>query len=409
VTATLLLAVAVAVAWFSVGKLIANPASYSGSIQSVGSVDVNFPNTGELVALSVKPGDHVTKGQVVAQLDPTAAQATLQSDKAVVAADQAKLTDLQASSVNSAQQQQLALQVSQAQAQLAEAQQAVKDAQAVAASQLTQAQAQEASALAQYNQDQAAFTAACPGGVTSSAACLSLSSRVQTDSVALSAAKADVQHVQATGQQAVDAANGLVGQSSAALALAQNQGAVQAAPASPADLDAARVALQQAQAQVATDQAALSALTLVSPASGVVTEVSGSVGDLAGPTGVHSFSGPAPPAPNSQQPSFSLFPAPSSAASSNGANSAVQSLLSVQAGGMVAAAQVTENAVPKLSRGQRAHVIVNALGVTVPGRVQKIIPAPVSASSSVSYEVLVTAKSWPRRMLPGMSISVTFG
>lgn len=404
-----LVVVAALVAWFSITRLLIAPGSFSGSIQSASSVSVNFPNTATLVSLNVKPGDHVTHGQVLAQEDSTAAEATLQSDKAVLDAAQTKLNDLQGSSAGAAQRQQVALQVNQAQAQLANAQQAVRDAEGVGASLLAQAQAQQNQASSQLSQDQVVFDSTCPASAVSSTTCVALATKLQSDSTSLSSAQANVQHVQATNQQTIDAANGTVAQDQAALALSQNQGAVLAAPASPADLDTARVAVNQAQAQVVTDQAALNALTLVSPLSGIVVQVAGSVGELVGPSGVHSFTGPSPPASNSSQPSFSLFPSSPSASSSNGSNTPLESLITVQGGGMVAAAQVTEDQVPKLSAGQQAHVVVNALGISVPGRVEKIIAAPVNASSSVSYEVLIKVKSWPRHVLPGMSISATFG
>ncbi|WP_405584518.1 efflux RND transporter periplasmic adaptor subunit [Streptomyces sp. NBC_01190] len=70
--------------------------SGSGSLASPSDAGVNFTTGGTLSAVDVKPGDKVKKGQVLAKVDPTAADETLQEDQASLTAAQANLTKVEA-------------------------------------------------------------------------------------------------------------------------------------------------------------------------------------------------------------------------------------------------------------------------------------------------------------------------
>ncbi|WNI16771.1 efflux RND transporter periplasmic adaptor subunit [Actinacidiphila sp. ITFR-21] len=80
--------------------------SGSGSLASPSDAGVDFTTGGTLTQVNVKPGDKVKKGQVLARVDPTDANATLQQDEASLTAAEANLTkveegELPASSGNS--------------------------------------------------------------------------------------------------------------------------------------------------------------------------------------------------------------------------------------------------------------------------------------------------------------------
>ena len=66
--------------------------SAAGSVQSANTAAADFTTAGTVTSISVKVGDTVTKGQVLAQVDPTAAQAQLTTAEANLTAAKASLT-----------------------------------------------------------------------------------------------------------------------------------------------------------------------------------------------------------------------------------------------------------------------------------------------------------------------------
>ncbi|MEV5276917.1 biotin/lipoyl-binding protein [Streptomyces sp. NPDC051993] len=69
--------------------------SGSGSLTSPSDAGVNFTTGGRLTEVDVKPGDKVSKGQVLGKVDATAAKETLSQDEASLTAAQANLTKVQ--------------------------------------------------------------------------------------------------------------------------------------------------------------------------------------------------------------------------------------------------------------------------------------------------------------------------
>ncbi len=67
----------------------------TGTVQPATSLNLNFATGGTLTSVKVKAGDKVAAGQVLATIDPSAAQVGLQSAKANLAAAQQKLTQAQ--------------------------------------------------------------------------------------------------------------------------------------------------------------------------------------------------------------------------------------------------------------------------------------------------------------------------
>lgn len=66
--------------------------SGSGSLVSPSDAGASFTTGGRLTEVKVAPGDKVTKGEVLAKVDPTDADETLSVDQATLTADEANLT-----------------------------------------------------------------------------------------------------------------------------------------------------------------------------------------------------------------------------------------------------------------------------------------------------------------------------
>ncbi|WP_327130653.1 HlyD family efflux transporter periplasmic adaptor subunit [Streptomyces sp. NBC_01343] len=121
--------------------------SGSGSLGSPSDAGVNFTTGGRLTEVDVKPGDKVTKGQLLGKVDATAATETLTQARAALTAAQANVTKAEAGQVSSSSASSGgsssskggsapapaptvdAAQVAQARSQLTQAQNAVESAQ----------------------------------------------------------------------------------------------------------------------------------------------------------------------------------------------------------------------------------------------------------------------------------------
>jgi macrolide-specific efflux system membrane fusion protein len=97
------------------GSVVAT-ASATGTVQSANTANADFGTTGTVTEIDVKVGDAVIKGQVLAKLDPTAAQDQLNTANANLASAQQSLTRANSASPVDASA------VASAQAQVAQAQ-----------------------------------------------------------------------------------------------------------------------------------------------------------------------------------------------------------------------------------------------------------------------------------------------
>src|SRR5262245_5493687 len=101
------------------GQVVAD-VSASGSVQSGNTASADFATSGTISSISVKIGDTVTKGQVLATVDPTSANAQLTTSQANLNAAKASLTRADSSGDDAT--------IAQAEAQVTTAQAAVNDA-----------------------------------------------------------------------------------------------------------------------------------------------------------------------------------------------------------------------------------------------------------------------------------------
>ena len=98
---------------------VVSTASATGTVQSANTANADFGTSGTVTEIDVKVGDAVTKGQVLARLDPTAAQDQLNTANANLASAQQSLARANAAAPVDASA------VASAQAQVAQAQVAV--------------------------------------------------------------------------------------------------------------------------------------------------------------------------------------------------------------------------------------------------------------------------------------------
>ena len=316
-------ALAVVAGIYTVDAATVGDQSYPAVVSTSKVYDLNFANTGTVVAINVKPGQQVKAGQVLATQNLGTLDAQLHADQQVVAADQAAVQQDSAPQPTSAQNEQNGLQVQQQQTALTNAQAALTATTQTGAANVAAAQGAVTSAEAVAQSDSTLYTQACPNGpvppdpsLTGTAAvsaqnlfthCQQLQSTSASDQAAVAKAQAQVPVVQAQAMQATNTAQATVNAAQAALNLAQYQGTLQRAPANAEAQAQAKAALNQATAQMDQVQQEEPQATIVAPADGVVAQVNGSTGENLGPAGVPAYKAPAS-IQTSQPSGFSLFP-----------------------------------------------------------------------------------------------------
>jgi multidrug efflux pump subunit AcrA (membrane-fusion protein) len=410
--AVCLLAAAVAGAFLTLRSVASGLETFPGIVSSANVYNLDFPNTGTVTAIMVKPGQHVHAGQVLAQQDAATLQATVNADQAVVAADQAAVNQAQVPQLTGAQQNQAAQQLQQAKTALQNAQSALSAARSVGASEIAAAQAVVSSDQGLVTADQSRFSQACPNGVPPPSSnpgaqqayltCQADQQQLEKDQSQLAVAQAQVPAVSAQAQQSITTQNASVASAQATLNLVESQLAAQSSPSAQATLAQDQANLQTAQSNLAQAQSQLAQASIVAPSAGVIAEVSGSPGQVLGPSGVRQYAGPAAlPTPSG----FQLFPSQPSASSGQTATDFTP-LIQLAAGRTEVVAQVPEASVSKFHVGRAATITINALGWTTSAKVGQVVLDP-ARSTSVTYDVVFVPNRTIPGLLPGMSASVS--
>jgi macrolide-specific efflux system membrane fusion protein len=109
--------------------VVLSSVSASGTVQAATNLSVGFQTSGLVTAISVKPGQHVTKGQVLGRLDQTDATAAVKQAEASLASANANLAQDQAGETTQ-QKAADAISLTQGKAQVTQAQTALKSARA---------------------------------------------------------------------------------------------------------------------------------------------------------------------------------------------------------------------------------------------------------------------------------------
>jgi multidrug efflux pump subunit AcrA (membrane-fusion protein) len=249
--------------------------SASGTLMSSTTYNLGFETGGQVTEIDVSPGEVVSAGQVLARVDPSSAERTLETAQADLNAAEANLAQIQ--QVQTPQEQaQSAAQVNSAQQAVNADQTSLNDARTVAASNAVNYQTAVEQAQQQLAADQAAGAPA---------------STIMKDQFAVTNAENSQTNGLARDQQSVDQAQNALNQAQASLNLALSQAAVSSQPPRQGTLASAQASVVSAQASVASAQQAVDGTTLVAPAGGTITAINGQVGEFVGGSGSGSSAG----------------------------------------------------------------------------------------------------------------------
>ncbi len=437
------------------------PLTFSGEVTPAHAYYLNFPNTGTVQTLAVRPGEQVKPGQVLATQVSSVAAANLSAAQAAVVADTALVAEDKEPQTTTTQLTQNQLSLAKAQAAATSAQGALSLAQnsaqnSVAAQTVVVNSDQttldnDNSRYAQYCADPATAPApppttpaanavttanATPAATAPSAAtaatapnraaspapsastadareqyCQSLQSQLDKDSAALAQARADLGTAQSSGQAQQEQDEGTVSQSQSVLQAAQAQVAAQGTALTPSAIAQAESQLASAQAQLAAAQLAFKQTSILAPAAGIVADTAGAAGDIVGPEGVHSYAGPAAQSGTlvDQEPGIQLFVPSTTAGGSSTETDTYSALVTVYSGALTVTAQLPESEMASVHIGQSAELAVTAIGATVSGQVSQIPLDPARVPNATYYDVSITLDTQRPDILAGMSVNVTLG
>jgi hypothetical protein len=338
----LLAAVVTAGVWVVRSAFFGSPSAFAAVIEPPSITYLQFPSEGQIAQVEVHPGEVVKRGQVLGTQNTTLAQLRLSYDQASLAVDQA----------------------------------------AVASDQ--------------------AIAAALPK--TQSAQQHSLSLEVTLAQQQLSGAESEL--AVAVTPQARAAASAAVTVAQTRIALAENALVVASSGSGtiPA-LSAAQAAAARDQAAVASDQVALQGATLTAPADGVIAYVGGSVGDLAGVTGVSGGSIPGVAIPTGS--GFNLFP-PAPQAPSAGTQGGTPPMFAFYANApWQAVAVVPQASIFSIRVGESGQVTLVGRSESLRAHVVRINMSPVYANGAASYDVMLSLDQGIGSQLLGMAADVT--
>jgi HlyD family secretion protein len=406
---------------------ITSGVSATGSLTALTEQNIGFTTGGQLTAVNVKVGDRVTAGQVLATIDPFAAQQSLDQARGQLRTQQATLEKLTNSPVVGGSQDTLdqaqkilAKTKAQADAQNDAAETAVDNARrALSQAKKQLDKAEDAKKAACASSPAVAMLASSGSGSTTSTNTPSVptmstsgpsSSACTSAEAAVSSAKSGVVTAQnnldaAKQQQDVTEASGRLAVANAQQAVISAQNALDSAASDrPSNISAQAGQVTAAQAAVDQAQRALDDTTLRAPVDATVSAVNGTVGEFVAPS-----SGTSALAPGTD----ATLPGTNGAGSGAAAAQAVASpnrpggtqfmvLDNIDEFQVVMA--YTETDASSIAPGQKVRLTFDAVpDLELTGSVLSVSPTATAISGVISYYVTVVLPSGDPRLKSGMT------
>jgi multidrug efflux pump subunit AcrA (membrane-fusion protein) len=358
----------------------------TGNVEPGTDVEANFQTSGTLQKLDVKDGDHVLKGQLLATLDPTAAQLTVEQAQSSLTSAEDNLTNAENQTTTSS------------------------------------SSGSPASASLQNTQDSTEFvtfhraTTTTTQTTTSQTTTPTTTTTVRTTptTTAPTRTRTSTTPTRTTSSATTPTRSSSAGGSNSGTGSGASSGSSQTSTTSAetiaANIASAQAAVDGAEATVRNAENALNETRLYAPAGGtVVTVASVSPGDT-----VSAGSGSGSAASSSSGSSASSGSGSSSTAGSLGGSSTSSSSSSTSSGlveivntrAMTMTVAFSESDISKIKVGQPANITLEALsGVELAAHVSSISTLGTSSSGVVSYDATLTLDQRDSRVKPGMSAS----
>ena len=370
----------------------------TGNVEPGTDVEVNFQTSGTLQKLYVKDGDHVLKGQLIATLDPTAAQLTVEQAQSSLTSAQDNLTNAENQTVTSSSGSS-----SSASTSVGDTRESTEFVtfHPAATTQTSTTPNTTSTTPVTTTQSATTPTRSTPTRTTPTRTTTTQTTPTQTTS---GGTRSGGSSSRSGGSSSGSAGSG--GSSSGGSGSGQTS--TTSAETIAANIASAQAAVDGAEATLRNAENALSETRLYAPATGTVVNVeSVAPGDtISGGAGSNSSS-----SSNSNSNASSNSSTGSTAGSLTGSNSSSSSSSSglveiVNTGSMTMTVAFSESDVSKIKVGQPANITLEALsGVELAAHVSSISTLGSSSSGVVSYDATLTLDQRDSRVKPGMSAS----
>jgi multidrug efflux pump subunit AcrA (membrane-fusion protein) len=367
--------------------VVQSTVSGSGNIEPGTEVESNFKTSGTLSNVYVKVGQHVNQGQLLAALDPTSAQLSV---------DQAQL------SLNAAEDQLTA----------------AEDGTSTSSSGANNASTSVEPASTQFVSDSstAPTTTSTPTTATPTTTTTATTTTTVTapSTTTPGRSRTKTTGTGGTGSQSSRSGSGSGSSSSAS---GSPSGTTTTTP-SPATIASAQASVDSARLSLRSAQAALDETRLYAPASGTVVslestspgdDISGSSASSASDTGSAGSSGSGSASSGTGTSASSTGSSGSLGSSSSSSSSSSSGFAEiVNTSTMTMTVAFSESDISKVKVGQPATVTLDALtGVELAAHVSSISTLGTTSSGVVSYDATLTLDQNNSQVKPGMSASAS--
>jgi multidrug efflux pump subunit AcrA (membrane-fusion protein) len=356
----------------------------TGNLEPGTDVEASFQASGTLQHLYVKDGDHVAKGQLIATLDPTAAQLTVEQAESSLTSAEDNLTNAESQTATSASS------ASTASTSLENPQESTEfvtyHPAALTTTQTTTTQRSTTPSTTTTTQTTSTPARTTPGGGSSGSG-----------------------SPRSSGSSGSSGSGSSGGGSSGG----SGQTATTSAATIAANIASAQASVDGAQATLRNAENALNETRLFAPASGTVVnvesvspgdQISGGGSGSSSSSSASSGSGSGTGAAASTGATAGSLGGSSSTSSSSSSSSGLVEI--VNAGSMTMTVAFSESDISKIKVGQPANITLEALsGVELAAHVSAISTLGTSSSGVVSYNATLTLDQRDSQVKPGMSAS----
>jgi HlyD family secretion protein len=368
--------------------VVQSTVSGSGNVQSATELDLGFKTSGTVTHIYVKQGQQVTRGQLLATLDPQSAEVTLEQAKANLQSAEASLAQLEENEGESSSSQGGA------------------GAAASAASLSTStAAAYTAASEGSPARSSATTTPTTPTTTTPTTTTPTTTTTTSTTSgEAPSASKPAKTKTTSppTSTTSAPTTTGTSGQTGS------ESKTTQSAATREANLASSEATVKTDRLTVKSDERAVQNTKLYAPEDGTIVSLSGEVGQTVSATGTtkasSSSASSSSSAAGSSSPSKAGSTGASTPSSSEGASSGSTFMVLSDLEAMQLVVALSESEIGNVHVGQIATLTIEALnGRKLAAHVTRVAQTPTSTSGAVSYDVTFKLDQGAAGLKVGMS------
>lgn len=396
--------------------VVQSTVSGSGNVQSANELDLGFKTSGTVTHIYVKQGQQVTKGQLLATVDPESAEVTLEQAKATLQSAEANLAELEENEGESTS--------SQGATGTAASAASTSD---ISYTTNVSAGASTASSLPTSDSAQATEPTTSPTTSTSTTTPATTTPTTTTTTPSTSAPTANPKSTTSptttttkttttpatTAPSSSSGSNSSTGTKESGTATPTSEDAsksTQSAATREANLASARASVKTDKLTVKSDEQAVEDTKLYAPRDGTIVSLSGEVGQTVSATGTTKSSSSSSSSDSSSSGSSgatgskATTGATSSPSSSEGSTGGSTFMVLSDLEAMQLVVALSESEIGNVHVGQIATVTIEALnGRKIAAHVVSVNQVPTSTSGAVSYDATFQLDQGAAGLKVGMS------